>query len=570
MPVRIRLLGPPTLERDGQALRLEGRKTWALLAFVILQSPAPTRRQLAERLWSEAQDPLGAMRWTLSQVRKTLAPDVAIVEEHDRLSLAGAFTVDACDLLKGTWDDDTIDEVTRGELLESTQAEGSPDFERWLSVQRALAATAQIDALRSCAAASIRSDPVRALRLAERALATEPFDDGLHELVVECHVERGDTEAATRYVEATEALYQRELGAPVPVRVRRALRRKRSDPSLPLLRLDLEARALLQIADARCAAGAWDDARDVTARAIDAAATSGDRALEARGILSFLNIATCRMSRGPAEWNPLLQRAFALGRELGDAALLCDVEIERGRLAAIGGRFGTAEAMLRRGLRIATELGDALRVATARRLLGIAATEWGDHASAEMELRAAAERPERRAAAMAYLARLLALVGRLDEVDAIADDAANWTSWDAIVWRPLAIISSGEASLARGDVREASDRFGSALAITREISDPDWTTLGLRGLARVERQEGHRERAIAMLRQALDVATAHRGCRRWCEAVTLADLVELERGADRTHVERGLRLAMSAPMPDLAGRFSAFAAVHTPLHTVAV
>ena len=570
MPVRIRLLGPPTLERDGESLRLDGRKTWALLAFVLLESPPPTRRQLAERLWSEADDPLGAVRWTLSQVRKTLAPDVTIVEEHDRLSLTGAFSVDARDLLSGAWDDDTIDEVTRGDLLDGMVAEGSPDFERWLSVQRALAATAQIDALRSCAAASTRSDPARALRLAERALAAEPFDDGLHELVVECHVERGDVEAATRYVELTEALYQRELGAPAPARLRRVLQRKRSDASLPLLRLDLEARALLEIADARCAAGAWDDARDVTTRAIDAAAASGDRALEARGILSFLNIATCRMSRGPAEWNPLLQRAFALGLELGDATLLCDVEIERGRLAAIAGRFGAAEAMLRRGLGLATELGDALRVASARRLLGTAATEWGDHAAAETDLRAAADRPERRAAAMAYLARLLVLVGRLDEAAAIADDESNWTSWDAIVWRPLALISAGEASLAQGEVREAGERFGSALAITREINDPDWTVLGLRGLARVERREGREERAIAMLRQALDVATAHRGCRRWCEAVTLAELVELEQGADRTHVERGLRLTMSAPMPDLAGRFSMFAAVHTPLHTVAI
>ena len=81
MPVRIRLLGRPSLERDGSTTRLDGRKTWALLAFVILESPAPTRRSIAERLWAEADDPLGAMRWTLSQVRKALAPDATIGED---------------------------------------------------------------------------------------------------------------------------------------------------------------------------------------------------------------------------------------------------------------------------------------------------------------------------------------------------------------------------------------------------------------------------------------------------------------------------------------------------------
>jgi hypothetical protein len=36
MPLRIRLLGRPSLERGETTIRLEGRKTWALLAYVLL------------------------------------------------------------------------------------------------------------------------------------------------------------------------------------------------------------------------------------------------------------------------------------------------------------------------------------------------------------------------------------------------------------------------------------------------------------------------------------------------------------------------------------------------------
>jgi hypothetical protein len=106
--------------------------------------------------------------------------------------------------------------------------------------------------------------------------------------------------------------------------------------------------------------------------------------------------------------------------------------------------------------------------------------------------------------------------------------------------------------------------------MARETSDPDWSALALRGLAQVDRREGRPERAATMLRQALDVVTTHLGARRWCEAVVLADLVELEQGADLSHLERALRLAASAPMPDVAAQLAPFARSHTPLHTVAI
>ena len=65
--VRIRLLGPPAIERDGvPATPPRGRKAWALLAYLLLAERPPGRRHLAELLFDEADDPLGALRWTLA------------------------------------------------------------------------------------------------------------------------------------------------------------------------------------------------------------------------------------------------------------------------------------------------------------------------------------------------------------------------------------------------------------------------------------------------------------------------------------------------------------------------
>lgn len=573
MPLRIRLLGRPDLERDGARVRLEGRKTWALLALVLLESPAPSRRRAVDRLFSNADDPQGALRWALSQVRKALAPEATIEERDDRLTVVGSFSVDARDVLQGVWDDHTIDDVARGELLEGVDDLDQPEFDRWLSIQRARLATARVDALRSCAASLVHGDALRALQLAEQALAAEPFDDALHELVVECHRARGDMDRARRYIERTEELYRRELGARAPVGLRRALERPAPEDGVPLLRIDLEARALLDAARARAVAGAFDDTlRDMTMRAINGAAASGDRALEVRAIVSFLNIRTCQMSRGRAEWDPLLQRAYMLATDLADASLLCDVEIERGRLAAIEGRFGTAEASLRRGLANARDLQDDRRIAIARRLLGTCETERCDYIAAEDDLRAALDHPEARHPALAYLSRLLVRAERYEDAEDVASESAAATAAGAFVWAPLAVIQLGELRLLRGDVAGAAERFASALAIARQTGDIDWLALSLRGLAHVDWREGRRERALVTLKSALDVANTRPGCRRWCEGMVLTDLVEWEDGRDPAHVVRALQLTRSAPMPDLAARLVRFADARpsqTLTHTVA-
>jgi len=69
----IRLLGPPTLERDGRSVAApRGRKAWAVLAYLLLAERPPGRRQLAELLFGDADDPLGALRWTLAELRRAL------------------------------------------------------------------------------------------------------------------------------------------------------------------------------------------------------------------------------------------------------------------------------------------------------------------------------------------------------------------------------------------------------------------------------------------------------------------------------------------------------------------
>ena len=91
----IHLLGRPHLEVDGDAgYRFRSRKSWALLAFLLLAERPVTRSRLAGLLFAEADDPLRALRWSLAELRRGLGPAVVLDGDPVRLTLPPGSTVD--------------------------------------------------------------------------------------------------------------------------------------------------------------------------------------------------------------------------------------------------------------------------------------------------------------------------------------------------------------------------------------------------------------------------------------------------------------------------------------------
>jgi DNA-binding SARP family transcriptional activator len=76
MALAIHLLGHPHFDRTaGQAYEFRTQKSWAILAYLILSERTPTRSQLASLLFTEADDPLRALRWNLAEIRRCLGGD---------------------------------------------------------------------------------------------------------------------------------------------------------------------------------------------------------------------------------------------------------------------------------------------------------------------------------------------------------------------------------------------------------------------------------------------------------------------------------------------------------------
>jgi len=100
----IHLLGKPAVLRDGRPVaRPKGRKVWALLTYLVCSDRPTSREQLARLLFSEADDPLGALRWNLAQLRRLLGEREALQGEQARLRLPRDTFVDVWTVTRGTW-----------------------------------------------------------------------------------------------------------------------------------------------------------------------------------------------------------------------------------------------------------------------------------------------------------------------------------------------------------------------------------------------------------------------------------------------------------------------------------
>src|SRR5713226_9467301 len=232
MSLTIRLLGAPRIERDGEpGAGPRGNKAWALLAYLLLSRQPPSRRKLAELLFSEADDPLGALRWSLAQLRQALRQPNALRGDPVDLALEPGAEIDLRRLRSvGLPEADEIDALT-GELLEGMTFATSPAFDAWLAVERTqLGATAQALLLERAQAELGAGNAGTAARLATRLLELNPLEEAHHELLVRCLVATGDKKAALARVEAWEDLVRRELGAAPSSRLREIIRAAEGEP----------------------------------------------------------------------------------------------------------------------------------------------------------------------------------------------------------------------------------------------------------------------------------------------------------------------------------------------------
>src|SRR4051812_32446223 len=339
----IRVLGAPAVERDG--LRLpppRGRKTWALLAYLLLSERPQPRSRVASLLFPGAEDPLGALRWALADLRRALGGAAEAAGDPLELRLRPGVRVDVRD--SGTPD---------GELLEGMSFPSSPVLDAWLGVMRrsldgAARALAHDDAVARLAARDLDG----AMRLATELVARDPLDHQAQELLIRCLARSGRQADAERQLAACEALLGQELGITPGPELRLAARERGADPRIAAgdreaAPAQLEAGggapggraggagvgsprapragagdreaalAQLEAGEAALEAGAVEPGIEILRTACAEAAAAGDAALEARA-LATLGSALVHALRGRDEEGALrLHEALGVAEDVG-------------------------------------------------------------------------------------------------------------------------------------------------------------------------------------------------------------------------------------------------------------
>ena len=218
--IRVRLLGPLTISRDGTALTLPAsRKVRALIGYLSLAPQAVSRSQLCELLWDVPNDPRGELRWSLSKARGVLdSPGRSRIDAQAdaiRLDLSDCF-VDGTEISQAvqvgfeTIAPDRVRQLATlfsGDFLQGLEIDRSPAFNSWLIGQRRRFRGYHA-ALLEHLARSISDDSV--FGYVETWLQLAPFDRRVHETLLNLLAGRGRIHEGEEHLAATIRLFDAE------------------------------------------------------------------------------------------------------------------------------------------------------------------------------------------------------------------------------------------------------------------------------------------------------------------------------------------------------------------------
>ena len=562
MSLAIRLLGKPAIERDGVVVvAARGRKAWALLLYLLLAERPPPRARLATLLFADADDPLGALRWSLAELRRVLEDPLVLRGDPPLLRLSPAATVDVL-ALTTVEGDDVSGAEWEGELLEGMSFPGCPAFETWLTYQRRQVGGARQALLHKAALERLgKGDAAAATELAARLVSLDPLELRSQELLIRCLARSGDRGGAERQLAACDELFERELGVRPGLELRLAARE--GEDQVVGAAGDRDA-ALGQLEAGRAAidAGAVEPGIDCLRLACAEAAACDDPGLRTRALVA-LGSALVHAVRGrDEEAAAVLHGALALadrGDERPAAGLACRelgyIDVQAGRNAS-GGRW----------LAKATELATSDEERCA--ILGIRGMALSDraHYPAALELLKRSVELAEGCGQARQAAWSLSLIGRIHLLR--GDQAAAATALDRSLelvaaerwtaFRPWPESLRAEVSLRSGRPDRALDRVQRAFRLACRLGDPCWEATAARVIGLAHVAQGNERSAREWLRQARVRATRVSDPYEWVHGHVLDALASLAIEAeddDADEIVKALKdLAARAGMRELAVR----------------
>ncbi|MDE3204312.1 MAG: SARP family transcriptional regulator [Acidobacteriota bacterium] len=551
----IRLLGTPSIEVDGvPGAGPRGRKPWALLALLVLTEQALPRQRLTALLFSEADDPMGALRWNLAELRRVLGASATIEGDPVCLRWSADTVVDvaAFDTDPGRWVDVA---QPPGELLAGMAFPDCEAFEVWLTIERQRQAAAVQAVLREIGLSRLAvARPHEASRIAARLVEMNPYDESHHVLLVRSLAMAGDRRAAREASNRACSFLRRELGVEPSPAIRDATMASLGSPLAPALVGVAAARAQLEAGKAAIAAGSVDAGIECLRRGLDELRFSPEDPLLLTALCE-LGSALVHSVRGRDE------EGASLLHEVVDRAAGIDVRLvakacrELGFIDVQAGRRQRASRWLGAAKEHAATIGDDAEMAA---ILGVEGMNLSDQARypeaagvlAESVDRALQSGSYRQAAwSASILGRLHLLRGEYDRAHTELGRSLHWVRRERwLAFRPWPEAFTAELDLLEGRSRDAEEKLQVAFALACQLGDPCWEGVTARGLGLLEARADP-SRAISTLEDACIRCLRWPDAYQWVHGYALDALCTVAAGHDRERARAAAR-----DLADLASR----------------
>lgn len=195
MTLRINIIGGLEVFRNEKPVALpQSKKTRALLAFLVLSDRPQRRDHLCEMFWDVPDDPRGALRWSLSKLRRILNTADRTRLEADRQTVfvhKDDLTVDLREVGKlrpadvAAAETDVLEKsavMSGGRLLDDLTLPNCPVYEAWRVAHVNEYELLQLTVLQELLDRT-RHDPARALPFAQTLQRLDPDDSEVSKLV---------------------------------------------------------------------------------------------------------------------------------------------------------------------------------------------------------------------------------------------------------------------------------------------------------------------------------------------------------------------------------------------------
>lgn len=529
MAIVAHLLGPPLLLRDGVVYASpKGRKVWALLAYLALSERRPSRQQLVDLFFPDAEDPGAALRWNLSELRRLLGGSDTVGSGNTvQLRLPEGSVIDVHVLMAGTSLEAVELPGLGRELLEGVEIEGSPGFAAWLLGERRRLQALGEAVLREAALRALASGRARtAVELATRLVAADPLNEDAHVLLVRAFAGTGDRVAVERQLSASVDLFRRELGVePGPELVEAAaIDASRPSRAVGVGRAALQA--LLESGEAAVSAGAIEGGVENLRNAVAGGRESGDIGFEAAALLA-LGSALVHATRGKDEEGAAaLHRSIAAAESTGQRGLAASAHRELGYVEVLRGDYLRARTLLRGAEELAD--GSPIELAKIRAVTGTCLADVGAHEQAAAAYEGSARLSEsvgllkQQAWSLAFRGRTYLLRHELDNAEETLEQARELTRserWTLFLAFPEALLA--EVWVRRGDLDRATEAFEHAYALGCQVDDACWEAYGVRGFGLVKAARGDLAGAVETMVDALTRCARQRDTHLWLRAYVL-------------------------------------------------